>query len=404
MVKLSFTGIVALVSVILYAIILTSLEILVVYFHHTFVDQFNLDRRGDGISEADLIYHAIFILSLAFQVLLCVDALWRKNSMQLIALVLYNILSLVYAGVQLYQHMILEDVGTENATFIPQDPSKFPTAEFTRQFFIKRMRPLEYVIIGIVTAFSGYLAALSFKLTREFGWEVYRTYSADVKVRDAFRSLSILQTLIKLDIFFIGAYAIQLIPSQSIGYSNSIAETIIIFFVGTIMLLMAWYSIMQESKYILLCVINLLALSLIYMVYRLISINISQHTDGGYDPYEFTRRLLSFFLATTICLVLATIFYAVKCFKNMMQGLYIFAAYGLPGQDQNVPEINQNNHNQNRQNSFNSEYLGYNGYNGYNGYTENNNLAPSDSQKKSKRASKIAEVQSARLSRRISID
>lgn len=396
MTKLSITGIVTLVSVLLYAIILTALEILVVLFHHNFVDQFELDRQGKGISEADLIYHAIFMLSLAFQVLLCVDALWRKNSMQLIALVLFNLLSLVYAGVQLYQHMILEDEGTENAKFVPKD-AKFQTPESTKAFFIRRMRPLEYVIIGIVTAFSGYLAALSLKLTKDFGWDVYKTYSADVKIRDAFRSLSILQTLIKLDIFFIGSYAIQLIPSQNIGYSDSIAETILIFFIGTIMLLMAWYSIMQESKYILLCVINLLTLSLIYMVYRIISINIPRPDD----PYEFTRRLLTFFLATTICLVLFTIFYAIKCFKNMMQGNYVFTAYGLPGQEQNAPEIQQN-----IPNSFNTEYLGYSGYSGYTGNNtgNNNNLVPNETQKKSKRASKIAEVQNARLSRRISID
>jgi hypothetical protein len=59
MAKLSITGIVSLVSVILYAVILTALEILVVYFHHNFVEQFKLDRRGNGISEADLIYHAM---------------------------------------------------------------------------------------------------------------------------------------------------------------------------------------------------------------------------------------------------------------------------------------------------------------------------------------------------------
>lgn len=59
MAKLSITGIVTLVSILLYAIILTALEILVVLFHHNFVDQFELDRQGKGISEADLIYHAM---------------------------------------------------------------------------------------------------------------------------------------------------------------------------------------------------------------------------------------------------------------------------------------------------------------------------------------------------------
>ena len=59
MAKLSIIGIVTLISVVLYAIILTALEILVVVFHHGYVSQFNLDRRGTGISEADLIYHTM---------------------------------------------------------------------------------------------------------------------------------------------------------------------------------------------------------------------------------------------------------------------------------------------------------------------------------------------------------
>src|SRR5439155_7732492 len=126
--------------------------------------------------------------------------------------------------------------------------------------------------------------------------------------------------------------AIQLIPSQTIGYHNTITETVLIFLVGTIMLLMAWYSITRESKYILLCVINILTLSVVYMVFRLISINVPQ--KGVEDPYEFTRRLLTFFLATTIVLVLATIYYAIVCFRNLMHGIYILTVYGLPGQQQ----------------------------------------------------------------------
>jgi hypothetical protein len=238
---------------------------------------------------------------------------------------------------------------------------------------------------------------------KEFGWEIYRTYNADVETRNAFRSLSILQTLIKLDIFFIGSYAIQLIPSQTIGYFNTITETVLIFLVGTIMLLLAWYSITKESKYILLCVINVLTLSVIYMVFRIISINLPP--KGGYDPYEFTRRLLTFFLATTIVMVLATIYYAIVCFRNMMHGIYILTVYGLPGQQQqNIPVQ------QNYQNRFNSEYLGYDGYTGNNGNNGNNSYngnaptVPDEPNKPSKRASRIAEAQKVRLSRRLSID
>jgi hypothetical protein len=172
---------------------------------------------------------------------------------------------------------------------------------------------------------------------------------------------------------------------------------------------------------------------------------------GNYDPYEFTRRLLTFFLATTICLVLATIYYAIVCFKNMMHGIYVLTVYGLPGQQQPPqPYQPKHNHIPARQSRFNPEFLGYDGYSGsgytgnndytgysggggvnnggggygvggggggggYAGYNGNNgnngyngyNASPvpdEQNNKKSKRASKIAEVQKARLSRRLSID
>ncbi|CAI2182679.1 10653_t:CDS:2 [Funneliformis geosporum] len=395
MTKLSTIGKLTLISVILYAIILTILEILVIYFHHNFVNQFVLDSQGKGISEADLIYHSIFILSLVFQVLLCIDALRRRNTIQLIALVIFNLTSLAYAGVQLYQHIILEDEGTDNALFAPMDINKYPTRIDAKKYFQTRMRPLEFLIIVIVALFSLYLAGLVFKLSKQFGWENYRTYSADVEVRNAFVSLSILQTLIKLDVFFIGAYAIQLIPSRSIGYSEKLIETVLIFVIGAIMLLMAWYSVTKESKYILLSVVNLLILSLVYMGYRIIIINLPIKNER--DPYLFTRRLLTFFLATTICLVIGTVYYASVSFRNMMRGVYVFSVYGLPGrEEQHVSEINPGN-------DFNTEYLGYDAYSGYSGYRVDDSI--DESKRKSKRASKIAEVaQNNRISRRLSID
>lgn len=42
--------------------------------------QLNIDHAFLGVSESDLIYHSLFIVSQAFQVLLCVDALLQKNT------------------------------------------------------------------------------------------------------------------------------------------------------------------------------------------------------------------------------------------------------------------------------------------------------------------------------------
>ncbi|CAG8621840.1 20111_t:CDS:2, partial [Racocetra persica] len=226
----------------------TVLEAFVIYFHVNFVSQYELDSFGNGISVADLIYHAIFILALYFQILLAVDALWHRNSVQIIALVVFNFLSLAYAGIQLYQHKILEDQGTENATYVPTNPI-FPKDDryAPKTYYEPKMRPLEDTIIGIISVFSVYLAFMSYLLSKEFGWENYKTYSADIRIRDAYWNLIILQTLLKMDIFFIGSYAIQLIPSQRIGYYSNIVEIVLVFFFGTFMLLTAWFSSENEQ-------------------------------------------------------------------------------------------------------------------------------------------------------------
>ncbi|KAF0541031.1 conserved fungal protein [Gigaspora margarita] len=124
-------------------------------------------------------------------------------------------------------------------------------------------------------------------LTKEFGWKIYKIYTADPQVRKALSNLMILQALIKIDVFFIGS---------------------------------------REMKYLLLSVINLSSVSLIYWAFRLITINLP--TKSGFDPYEHTRGFLTFFLVTIFVLILITVFYSIICFRNMMRGFYIFAVYG----------------------------------------------------------------------------
>ncbi|CAG8763690.1 2030_t:CDS:2, partial [Cetraspora pellucida] len=229
MFKLSIIGKITLISFILQAIILSTLEAFVVYFHLNFVKQYKLSDQA-------------------------AEALWHRNTVQIIGLVIFNFLSLTYAGIQLYQHEILEDEGTERADYTPD--SFFPISDRNapKSYYEARMRPIEHTIIGLISGFSLYFPFLSYLLAKEFGWENYKTYSADIQLRDTHMSLTILQTLIKMDLFFIGSYALQLLPSRTIGYASyfwSITEVILVFFSGAVMLVMAWFSVTMEKKYLL---------------------------------------------------------------------------------------------------------------------------------------------------------
>ncbi|CAG8752614.1 4335_t:CDS:1, partial [Ambispora leptoticha] len=242
------------------------------------------------------------------------------------ALVVFNLLSLAYAGIQLYQHKILEDEGLNQASWTPLHPGEFANPDDAKRYFEMRLRPFEYIIIGLVTIYFNIFTFLSYKLMVEFGWENYKKYSADVKIRNAYVALTILQTLIKMDVFFVLSYAVQLIPSQRIGYSDSMFETILICALGPLMLLLAWWAVTKEQKYGVLIVINLLCLCEGYLLYRLVRVNMKRDPDD--DPYLYTRRFLTFFLTTTFVLVAITIVYAIICFRNMIRGTYVLTVFG----------------------------------------------------------------------------
>ncbi|RHZ44760.1 hypothetical protein Glove_709g99 [Diversispora epigaea] len=334
--RFSLLGKITLASVIGQLIIVAVLESLVIYFHVEFVGNFILDEFGDGISQVDLIYHLIFIATFVFQVLMCIDALINKNPIQLIALVIFNLLTLLYAIIQLHQHEILEDEGTESAKFIPSN--RFKNREKVKIYFEARLRPLEYTILAFISTFSVFLAFMAYKLYSEMEWDNYKKYTGDIRIRKAFVTLSILQTLIKMDIFFIGAYAIQLIPSQKMGYS--IIETIIIFVLGVTLLLMSWVAVSREKKYVLLSNINSIVISIIYIIYKLFRVNL--HPSSS-DCYRFTRIIITFFLVTTFVLISATLVYSIICFSNMTKGIYVFEVYNNNDTDIENSSPNSNN-------------------------------------------------------------
>lgn len=79
------------------AIVICILEGIVIMNHLGLVSNCNLDTQGKGmysymfakkntkinklgVSESDLIYHSLFIIAQVFQVILCADALYQRNT------------------------------------------------------------------------------------------------------------------------------------------------------------------------------------------------------------------------------------------------------------------------------------------------------------------------------------
>ncbi|KAI9473433.1 MAG: hypothetical protein EXX96DRAFT_577920 [Benjaminiella poitrasii] len=309
------------------AVTISILEGIVIMNHLGLVQNCRPDSIGEGVSESDLIYHSLFIISQVFQVILCVDALNQRNTAQLCALITFGLLVVGnYAGIQLQQHVILENAVCGNEDFWQPVESRWTDNLFgmnlAKIFYRDIMRPIEYTIIALIPSFFIVLALLGWRLRKQFAWDNYRNFSADMRIRNALITTSLLLTLLKLDFFFVFSFAAQLIPSQRLRYHDTVTETVLVFVFGGIGLTLALLAVYRENKAAMLAFITGGILSIAYFIYRLVVI--ARPPQAGYDPYLHTRQFLIFTTVVAAVLVLLTVVVAIRCFWNVKNGLYLF--------------------------------------------------------------------------------
>ncbi|CAO0794259.1 unnamed protein product [Mucor circinelloides] len=157
----------------LYLILLTIIEAVVVIILEAVL--FAKFRQSitvnieEGLTKGIPVYLIIFIFSLIFQVALAWDAVYNKNTIQVIAFILFNLCCFSYAVFQFKQiaEALNGNISIDRALV----------------WELQKIMIANPVIIGICQLVYFYLGA---RLYLEFGWRIYKKIGADPDIRSKY--------------------------------------------------------------------------------------------------------------------------------------------------------------------------------------------------------------------------
>ena len=108
----------------------------------------------------------LFIFGCIYQLVLVVDALRLKNTIQVIGICLLNIAELIYAAIQKDQ---LRDAF---------DSIQAPTEDFLRE-----TNPFLIAVPCVLAVGTVLMSFVAWKLYNEFAWTIYKHISADLRLK-----------------------------------------------------------------------------------------------------------------------------------------------------------------------------------------------------------------------------
>lgn len=242
-------------------------------------------------------YMALFIFAGAYQICVAFLALYRKNTFQLILLIIFAFAMLIYAGIQ------YDQIGDSYKIIVSQH---FLTKE--------QVRALIIAIPCIIGAEALILMFLSWRLYLENNKKIFHEIGASSSRKRARRDLRIFETIILFDFFFFVGFTLQfvLIILETKGVEFGL--TIAVIPVTAIVLLVAVIAVYKEVKAIVYLFLVFCLAGLAYFLYKLVRI----YTTKGDKHLQYVRasKTLTVFAAITLAFLIITMFMTFKCLRN----------------------------------------------------------------------------------------
>ncbi|KAI9277093.1 hypothetical protein BDA99DRAFT_555014 [Phascolomyces articulosus] len=291
------------------------------------IDEQRLGQKGvgDGLATAYanarslLVYFILFILAQIFTVALVVDAIYQKNTIQLIALIAFELGMTAYSIIQYHQSSTLFDTDDDNV--------KLAVAYLGDAYHASRWAEITMICIMIISSII--FCFLAYKLYLEFGWHIYKKIGADLAMRDRYKMYQIFMMLLKLDFFFFLALSVQYLALLCVAWwPEAVAEgdkqrivkeliehIILSCAVSIAMLCLAYWGLRREKRIVMFMFHALAGTSMGYFIYLLVQIYANPERFLG------SKVFLTFFLIVDILLIVVSVPVSILCVKNFNHGL-----------------------------------------------------------------------------------
>ncbi|KAJ2792634.1 hypothetical protein GGI18_000238 [Coemansia linderi] len=257
-----------------------------------------------------VVYSALFILAQCYIIFLCGEALATQNTIQVIVVVLFYFVCLANSVTRYISMFVWPSLAAHM---------------FTRD---NNMFLLQVTVVTMYCIALLALVVLSYKLKKDVGWSVFKRLGADISLHRAFAWHQSLVMILKMDIYFVGSYLIQMtaLILKADDIETWLQITVFIPFC-IVVIVGAFYALAGERRRLMIVIATCLFLSIGYFIFKIARVCDSSILGKPGDPYADSRPFFMITIVVCMLLVIATGAISIMCIHNFGSGLMEAIAY-----------------------------------------------------------------------------